>query len=110
MADIQISSSMNQFTFTLENMSDSLDTVERTLSIEASDSIATARSAAQTFINGYMASFANGVGQDTSGEDVYMGSLIQPTNWRDDDDNETAYKCTGITCVHVKTTKNYFDL
>ena len=107
MADVSTSTSVNQYTFTLENLGDSSDIEERAISIEAPTESAAARSLGSAFVTGYMASFANATDPDSGAQ---MGSLIQPNGWRDDNVNQNAYKCTGVAVTHIVTTKNYYDL
>lgn len=78
------------------------ETTSRTIQVPATTNTETLTdeallTAAETWGTTYMASYANG----QEGAGAYYGrgtgSLIQPANWRDNDDHEEAWICTAVT-------------
>jgi len=102
-------------TFTLVNKSDETDIVNRELSFELAapiDGTSEQESRFNTFKTTYMTNWSD------ARDDTHMaaiGSLIQPTSWKDEQNaseetvSDDVYKGTGLTGVYVTTTERYFD-
>lgn len=118
MADVLRTKDQYKLTFQLQNVNDESDVVTRDLTFEVSEPIsdtATQKSRFTAFRTTYMANYAN------ARDDVTMmpvGSLIQPSSFRDDvttsnvdvSDNVDKYKCTDITGAYITTVERYFDI
>lgn len=104
---VQTSSKRLQFTLSLAEQSESVESASRAFSIDLPSNFdsETASVKAAAFETAYMQNYANAEG----GRGKAMGSLIQATGWRDDDDNETALKCIGIKAVYIDETRYAFD-
>lgn len=116
MADVLRTKDQYKLTFTLQNVNDESDVVNRDLTFEVSEPIsdtATQKSRFTAFRTTYMANYAN-ARDDTTMSTV--GSLVQPSSFRDDvttsdvGDNVDKYKCTDVTGAYVTTTERYFDI
>lgn len=116
MADVLRTKDQYKLTFQLQNVNDESDVVTRDLTFDVSEPIsdtATQKSRFTAFRTAYMASWAN------ARDDVSMssvGSLIQPSSFRDDvttsdvGGNVDKYKCTDITGAYITTVERYFDI
>lgn len=116
MADVLRTKDQYKLTFQLQNLDDESDVVTRDLTFEVSEPIsdtATQKARFTAFRTAYMANYAN------HRDDVsmsYVGSLIQPSSFRDDvttsddSDNVDKYKCTDITGAYITTVERYFDI
>lgn len=109
--------SVYKVTFTLVNTTDENDIVTRDLSFELAEPIndtATQESRFNAFKTAYMANWAN-YRDDEAEVRPYIGSLIQPTSWKDEQNaseqtvSEDVYKCTGVTGAYVTTSERYFE-
>lgn len=106
-----------KLTFTLVNTADETDIVTRDLSFEVVSPISDTteqESRFNTFKTAYMANWAN-YRDDEAEVRPYIGSLIQPTSWKDEQNagsetvSDTVYKCTGVTGAYVTTTERFFE-
>lgn len=106
-----------KLTFTLVNTADETDIVTRDLSFDVVNPIndtTEQESRFNTFKTAYMTNWAN-YRDNATNERPYIGSLIQPTSWKDEQNagseavSETVYKCTGVTGAYVMTTERYFE-
>lgn len=102
MADIIKTTAIAEYKFLLER--DGQETT-RTLSLDINpgldnENLPAIRTALLANAATYMASYANA-------NDA--GSLIQTTSWRDDNDSENAYTCTGVETGITLTTKYTFS-
>lgn len=118
MADVIRTKDQYKLTFTLQNMEDDSDIVTRDLTFEVATPIsdtATQKSRFTAFRTTYMGNYANATNTDSTAVDpVPVGSLVQPSSFRDDvttdeSDQSSLYKCTDITGAYVVTTERYFD-
>lgn len=117
MADVIRTKDQYKLTFQLQNVNDESDVVTRDLTFEVSEPIsdtATQKSRFTAFRTTYMANYAN-KRDDTTMSTV--GSLIQPSSFRDDvvtseagEGNVDKYKCTDITGAYITTVERYFDI
>lgn len=116
MADVLRTKDQYKLTFTLQNVNDESDVVTRDLTFEVSEPIsdtATQKSRFTAFRTTYMANYANHRDDLTMS---FVGSLIQPSSFRDDvttsdeGDNVDKYQCTDITGAYVTTVERYFDI
>ena len=107
--------SVYKVTFTLVNTTDETDIVTRDLSFELAEPIndtATQESRFNAFKTAYMANWANY--RDQIGP-AFIGSLIQPTSWKDEQNaseqtvSEDVYKCTGVAGAYIITSERYFE-
>ncbi len=119
MADVIRTRDQFKLTFTLQNMEDAEDIVTRDLSFDVAIPIQDSteqKTRFTAFRTTYMTSYANAeadkvpAGQET----IPIGSLIQPSNFRDDvvtddSDQSNLYKCTDITGAYITTVERYFD-
>lgn len=105
-----------KLTFTLVNVADETDIVTRDLAFEVVSPISDTteqESRFNTFKTAYMSNWANYRFGD--GDRPYIGSLIQPTSWKDEQSassetvSDTVYKCTGVTGAYVTTSERYFE-
>lgn len=117
MADVLRTKDQYKLTFQLQNLDDESDVVTRDLTFEVSEPIsdtATQKSRFTAFRTAYMSNWANYRFED--GDRPYIGSLIQPSSFRDDvttsddSDNVDKYKCTDITGAYITTVERYFDI
>lgn len=104
-----------KLTFTLVNTADETDIVTRDLSFEVVSPISDTteqESRFNTFKTAYMSNWADY--RDQIGM-AFIGSLIQPTSWKDEQNagsetvSDTVYKCTGVTGAYVTTTERFFE-
>lgn len=109
--------SVYKVTFTLVNTTDENDIVTRDLSFELAEPIndtAVQESRFNAFKTAYMSNWAN-YRDSVPNERPYIGSLIQPTSWKDEQNaseqtvSEDVYKCTGVTGAYVTTSERYFE-
>lgn len=107
--------SVYKVTFTLVNMTDETDIITRDLSFELAEPInetAVQESRFNAFKTAYMANWADY--RDQTGP-AFIGSLIQPTSWKDEQNaseetvSDDVYKCTGLTGAYVTTTERSFE-
>lgn len=104
-----------KLTFTLVNVADETDIVTRDLAFEVVSPISDTteqESRFNTFKTAYMSNWADY--RDQTGP-AFIGSLIQPTSWKDEQNassetvSDTVYKCTGVTGAYVTTTERFFE-
>jgi len=116
MADVIRTKDQYKLTFTLQNENDESDVVMRELSFDVSEPIsdtATQKSRFTAFRTTYMANWATARDEESMST---VGSLIQPSSFRDDvatsnvGGNVDKYKCTDITGAYVTTVERYFDI
>lgn len=107
MADVVVSDKQLQITLSLARQSESVETATRafTVDLPAGDTEQSAKTRATAFKANYMQNFANTA---YSGNNV--GSLIQVTNWRDNDVNEDALKCIDMKISYIDKQQTYFDI
>lgn len=120
MADVIRTKDQFKMTFTLQNVNDENTVVTRELSFDVVNPIsdsATQKLRFAAFRATYMEQLANKTYTPEEGDAVSVGSLIQPTNFRDDVTTDPSsgeelvdvYKCTDITGAYVTTVERIFD-
>lgn len=93
MADKESTTTTASFTFTLQNSDGEQDT--RTISFDTNLEGYTAKENFAAFKANYLANYKY---------------AIQPTGWRDSDDEEEAYECVGIGAKLIEKTETEFDI
>lgn len=116
MADVLRTKDQYKLTFQLQNVTDESDVVTRDLTFDVLNPISdttTQKSRFTAFRTAYMTNYANARDDLTLS---FVGSLIQPSKFRDDvttsddGDNVDKYKCTDITGAYITTVERYFDI
>ena len=92
MADKQTTTTQAVLTFTLQNGSNQ---TTRTISLDTNLAEGQLKDGAYEFKQDYLANYKYG---------------IQPTGWRDSDDEEDAYECINVECKRVVKTEVEYDL
>lgn len=100
MADQEIITRQAKLTFTLRNEADSIET-DRSITVDTQLTDPQLKTNAAALKTKFVSS--------ESGVGVYH-YMIQPTNWRDDDDEESAYVCTDVQCESISKTVTKFDI